>query len=62
MKNELNFESYVCRGIHGTLHLLGYDHIKESEALIMESLETTILASLDYPCPYSENIPMEHSQ
>lgn len=48
--------------IHGTLHLLGYDHINESEALIMESLETTILASLDYPCPYSENIPMEHSQ
>jgi probable rRNA maturation factor len=48
--------------VHGTLHLLGYDHIEEDEADQMESLETTILATLHYPCPYSERIPMEHSQ
>lgn len=39
--------------VHGCLHLLGYDHIDPREAELMESLETTILHSLGYPCPYS---------
>lgn len=38
--------------IHGTLHLCGYDHIEDDEALRMESLESQILAALGYPCPY----------
>lgn len=38
--------------IHGTLHLLGYDHIIEAEAEEMEALETKILAELSYPDPY----------
>ena len=38
--------------IHGTLHLLGYDHIIEAEAEEMEALETKILAELGYPDPY----------
>ncbi len=38
--------------IHGTLHLLGYDHIKNNEAKIMENLETKMLAELGYPNPY----------
>ncbi|MBE9537929.1 MAG: rRNA maturation RNase YbeY [Proteobacteria bacterium] len=41
--------------VHGTLHLLGYDHIEEEEATIMEARETKILAALNYPCPYSGN-------
>jgi probable rRNA maturation factor len=47
--------------IHGTLHLLGYDHIAEGEAATMEALESAILARLDYPCPYQGNLHQEHS-
>jgi len=40
--------------IHGTLHLLGYDHIIEEEAIEMETLETKLLVNLDFPAPYNE--------
>ena len=45
--------------VHGTLHLLGYDHIDEDEAIVMEALESAILASLGYPCPYRVNPPQQ---
>ena len=38
--------------IHGVLHLLGYDHIEEGEAVAMEALETRILAGLGIADPY----------
>jgi len=38
--------------IHGTLHLLGYDHIEEPQAQIMENIEIRILHKLGYPNPY----------
>lgn len=38
--------------VHGVLHLLGYDHEIESQALIMESEEIHILQALDFPNPY----------
>lgn len=38
--------------IHGTLHLLGYDHIDEDEAVTMESIETKIMLKLDLSDPY----------
>lgn len=38
--------------IHGTLHLLGYDHQSEREASEMESLEASILKKLGYSDPY----------
>lgn len=41
--------------IHGSLHLLGFDHQQESEAEAMEALETEILARLGYPDPYQES-------
>jgi probable rRNA maturation factor len=46
--------------VHGTLHLLGYDHITEEEAAAMEALESAILTRLDYPCPYKDNLHQEH--
>jgi len=47
--------------VHGTLHLLGYDHIEEDQAIAMEALESAILADLDYPCPYRACPPQENS-
>ncbi|MES2819386.1 MAG: rRNA maturation RNase YbeY [Pseudomonadota bacterium] len=41
--------------IHGCLHLLGYDHIDEDEALEMESLEQLLLAELGHPDPYADD-------
>ena len=41
--------------IHGTLHLMGYDHIEDSEAEIMETLETRLLNQLGYPNPYRQD-------
>lgn len=39
--------------VHGLLHLLGYDHETDSEAEIMERLETAILAELGVSDPYA---------
>lgn len=38
--------------IHGLLHLFGYDHETEEQALQMETLETEILAQLGITDPY----------
>lgn len=39
--------------VHGTLHLLGHDHLVEAEAEAMEALETRILAGLGIADPYA---------
>lgn len=43
---------YAHMVIHGTLHLMGYDHIEDQEAEEMEQLERTLLAELEIPDPY----------
>ena len=40
--------------VHGVLHLLGYDHRREADAIRMEHLETSILAKLGVPDPYRD--------
>ncbi|RZG04116.1 rRNA maturation RNase YbeY [Pseudoalteromonas sp. CO348] len=41
--------------IHGCLHLLGFDHINEQDAVEMETIEKHILASLNIADPYRDD-------
>ena len=38
--------------VHGSLHLLGYDHIEDDEAEEMEQLERDIMQELGFADPY----------
>ncbi|MGF1774215.1 rRNA maturation RNase YbeY [Vibrio wakamikoensis] len=38
--------------VHGSLHLLGYDHIEDEEAEEMEALETEIMLEMGFEDPY----------
>ncbi|HEY0597416.1 rRNA maturation RNase YbeY [Sphingopyxis sp.] len=40
--------------VHGTLHLVGYDHMDDASASAMEALEVKALASLGIANPYAE--------
>ncbi|RYE87137.1 MAG: rRNA maturation RNase YbeY [Hyphomicrobiales bacterium] len=46
-------DHYTHLVVHGFLHILGYDHIDDGEALVMEGLETQILATLGIADPYN---------
>ncbi|NCB57072.1 MAG: rRNA maturation RNase YbeY [Gammaproteobacteria bacterium] len=41
--------------IHGSLHLLGYDHIEDEEAEEMEALEKEFMQTLGFPDPYKDD-------
>ena len=40
--------------VHGTLHLLGFDHERDRDATLMEGLETEILGKLGVRDPYRD--------
>lgn len=40
--------------VHGTLHLLGFDHERDHDATLMEGLETEILGKLGIADPYRD--------
>jgi probable rRNA maturation factor len=44
-------QEFVTLFIHGLLHLLGFDHEIDSDAVVMEKLEKKILLDLDAPRP-----------
>jgi probable rRNA maturation factor len=53
-------DHYAHMVIHGTLHLMGYDHVEDGEAEIMEALECAILAELGIAAPYQPAPPEQH--
>ena len=46
---------YAHLTVHGALHLMGFDHIDDNEAEIMEALEIRILHQLGYANPYTQD-------
>ena len=57
LEQHKSFEAHLTHLlIHGALHLSGYDHISEEEAVEMESLETQKMLELGYNNPYEGEI------
>jgi probable rRNA maturation factor len=46
-------DHYAHMVMHGTLHLLGHDHVDDRDAERMEALETRLLATLGIADPYA---------
>ena len=42
--------------VHGMLHLQGYDHIVDKDAVVMETKEVAIMKKLGYKNPYSDDV------
>jgi len=51
-QNKTLINHLVHLTVHGTLHLVGYDHMVDDEAEEMEELERQILAALGIDDPY----------
>ncbi len=51
--NQKSHQHHIAHMItHGILHILGYDHDDDADAVIMESLEINILGQFNIPNPY----------
>ena len=46
-------DHFAHLAVHGILHLLGYDHEAEDDAVTMEAMEVTILGTLGIADPYA---------
>ncbi len=51
-QGKANADHWLHLFVHGSLHLLGLDHIEDEQANAMEALEIAILASLGCNNPY----------
>jgi len=55
-QNKIFKNHYAHMIVHGILHLLGYDHITDDQAVIMEGLEAVILSKFKIPNPYEQYV------
>lgn len=53
-QNRPEIDHWAHLTIHGVLHLLGYDHERPDEAVVMEAMETKILGDLGISDPYKD--------
>ena len=51
-QHKLPNSHYAHLCIHGVLHLLGYDHLQDSDAEIMEAREIELMEQIGHPNPY----------
>ena len=52
-QSSLNFRDYITHlCLHGCLHLLGFDHVDEKDATLMEEIEVNLLYSVGIKNPY----------
>ena len=51
-------DHFIHMIVHGTLHLLGYDHQTDDEATIMETLEIRILERMHIQNPYMDSLSL----
>ncbi|GAB2679904.1 rRNA maturation RNase YbeY [Aliiglaciecola sp. 3_MG-2023] len=54
-QNKQLLDHWAHMIVHGSLHLLGFDHEHDDDAKIMESLEVQILAKLGIDDPYQDH-------
>jgi probable rRNA maturation factor len=54
-QNKEIISHYAHLVIHGYLHLIGYDHENDKEAIKMEAKEIGVLGRLGFPNPYTSN-------
>ena len=54
-QNKLIQDHWAHMLVHGTLHLIGYDHIEEQDANEMEGIEISVLKKLAIDDPYQNH-------
>ncbi|QRN41278.1 MAG: rRNA maturation RNase YbeY [Neisseriaceae bacterium] len=54
-QNKILRSHYAHLLVHGVLHLMGYEHVEDDEAEVMESKEISILHRMGYQNPYLED-------
>lgn len=61
IQNKTVTDHYAHMVVHGVLHLIGFDHIKDDEAERMEALEVAVLQDLGVSNPYALDSVVNHS-